>query len=135
MDEVRLAFADELVRVVGVSHYQPALRSIAGAEGDRPVRYETQAELVPEPTNPHDENAIQVVVAGSVVGYLSREDAMRYGPGVRLLREHDLRLVCKAVLGGRGRGSETSNLGVFLELPRAPEAVLEAQTIVRARGG
>ena len=66
------------------------------------------------------------------MGYLSRDDALRYGPAVRLLREHGRVLVCDAVIGGRGPDAGTTdNLGVFLELPRAPEALLEAQTLVR----
>ena len=39
-------------------------------------------------------------------------------------------LVCEAVIAGRGQDAGTANLGVFLELPRAPEALLEAQTLV-----
>jgi hypothetical protein len=85
---------------------------------------------VPEPTNPHDENAIQVLVYDQLVGYLSRDDAVRYGPAVRLLRDNGRVLVCEAVVAGRGPEAGTANLGVFLELPRAPEALLEAQMLV-----
>jgi HIRAN domain len=129
IDEIRLSFPDEVVRVVGVSHYQAALREIAPPGAGR-VRHPVLARLVPEPTNPHDENAIQVLVFDQLVGYLSRDDAVRYGPAVRLLRDHGRVLVCEAVVAGRGPDAGTANLGVFLELPRAPEALLEAQTLV-----
>ena len=129
--EVRLSFPDELVRVVGVSHYQDALTEIAGRPGPEGVRHPVAAVLEPEPANPHDPNAIRVLVAGRPAGYLSRDDALRYGSAVRLLRDHDHVLVCDALIVGRGPGAGTQNLGLFLELPRAPEALLEARTIVR----
>ena len=129
--EVRLSFPDEVVRVVGVSHYQRPLVEIAGEPGGGRVRHPVTAALEPEPSNPHDPNAIKVLVQDRLVGYLSRDDALRYGPAVRLLREHDRVLVCDAVIGGRGPDAGTTNLGVFLELPRAPEAVLEAQALTR----
>ena len=129
IDEIRLSFPDEVVRVVGVSHYQAALRQIAPTGAGR-VRHPVPARLEPEPTNPHDENAIRVLVYDQLVGYLSRDDALRYGPTVRLLRENGRVLVCEAVIAGPGKDAGTANLGVFLELPRAPEALLEAQTLV-----
>lgn len=43
---------------------------------------------MPEPENPVDPNAIQVLVAGNLVGYLSRNDAVAYHPGlVRLMND------------------------------------------------
>lgn len=51
----------------------------AGAVGRWPVT----CALVPEPTKPADRNAIAVFVGGRLGGYLSREDAERYGPGIR----------------------------------------------------
>ncbi|PXA80754.1 hypothetical protein DCC26_03690 [Auritidibacter sp. NML120779] len=36
--------------------------------------------LVPNPDNPHDPMAISVRNNGKLLGYLSREDALRYGP-------------------------------------------------------
>jgi hypothetical protein len=129
LEKVRLSFPDEMVRAVGVSHYQDALRRIAGP-GEGPVRRSVEATLAPEPTNPYDENAVMVRVEGELVGYLSREDAVRYGAAVRLLRDHRLLLACDAMVAGKGPAAGTANLGVFLELPRAPEAALEAQSLV-----
>lgn len=58
-------------------------KQIAAAIGGRPrvdkeVEQILPAVLVPEPDNPHDPNAISVRVRGHVVGYLSKEDAVRY---------------------------------------------------------
>jgi len=129
--EVRLSFPDEVVRVVGVSHYQDALTEVVGRAGADRVRQAITARLEPEPTNPHDANAIRVLVDERPVGYLSRDDALRYGPAVRLLRDHGRVLVCDGVIGGRGPDAATTNLGLFLELPRAPEALLEARVLTR----
>ncbi len=130
--EVTLSFADDTVRAVGVSHYQDALTRICPrSEGER-TRCRVRAGLVPEPGNPHDPNAVMVRIGDDLVGYLSRGDAERYGPAVRLLADHGRHLVCDAVVGGRGGDAGTTNLGVFLSLPGPVEAELEAQTLVRA---
>ncbi|WP_157412725.1 HIRAN domain-containing protein [Arthrobacter woluwensis] len=44
---------------------------------------DVQCLLVPEPFNAHDPNAVMVIANGYHVGYLSREDAIRYRPLVR----------------------------------------------------
>ena len=126
----RLSFDDEIVRAVGVSHYQDALRRSAGAEGPVSIRRDVEAALVPEPENPHDPNAVRVEVDGELVGYLARDDALRYGPAVRRLREHGRLLVSDAVISRRGEDSETPNLGLFLSLPSATEADMETRRLV-----
>ena len=107
---------DCTVEVVGESHYQDALRAICGSSAWEDVLCETTAALVPEPTNPHDPNAIQVQVDGRLVGYLSRQDALEYGPMLKRFAAQGKVGACKAVIAGRGPGSETPNLGVFLHM-------------------
>ena len=34
----------------------------------------TKAEVIPEPNNPHDKNALMVMIGGQKVGYIPRED-------------------------------------------------------------
>ena len=59
-----------------------------GSSNDR-VRLEVYAVLVAEPDNPYDANAVSVWIQGLRVGYLSREDARRYRPGLLALeRQH-----------------------------------------------
>ena len=60
--------------------------SIHRAIGRKPKRDEEieltdlVAALVPEPSNPHDANAVMVQINGQHVGYLEKEDAARYRP-------------------------------------------------------
>jgi len=62
--------------VAGESHYQEALRALTDTDGATEVRLEVEAVLVPEPTNPHDPNAVMVQVGGLLVGYLPRQSAV-----------------------------------------------------------
>jgi hypothetical protein len=63
--------------IVGESHYQRALARIAGRDPEG-VNHHCEAILIPEPTNPHDPNAVLVTIAGRPVGYLRRDDAFDY---------------------------------------------------------
>jgi hypothetical protein len=105
----------ELVAAVAESHYQDALRSLCGSQRGEEVRFDCTAVLVPEPSNPHDSNAVMVQVDAHLVGYLSRGDAVNYRS---LIADALPRFIqCEARIAGRGPGGETSNLGVFLRLP------------------
>ena len=95
------------VRAVGVSQYQDAIRAIAGLdEADERPLWEGLAVLVPEPTNPHDPNAIQVMVENRLVGYLDRETAARLRPVLEAIAEVDrarVAVVCRVTGGFRLR--------------------------------
>lgn len=107
---------EERVEVVGESHYQPAIRKACGWKGPgQDTLFECLAELVPEPTNPYDQNAIMVKIDGRQVGYLSRRDAAELGDAIpeSVLRQGTG--MCRAAIAGRADG-ETQNLGVFLHL-------------------
>jgi rubrerythrin len=106
----------ETLEVVGESHYQDELWRVVGGRTTQPIRYETLAELLPDPGNPHDANAIEVQVNRECVGYLSREDAVVYGPGLRRLIANHGRVAFHAlVVGGGPRGDRLGYLGVFLQ--------------------
>jgi hypothetical protein len=67
--------------VAGESHYTKEIRKLFG----RQLKQEGEelyltAQLVPEPHNRHDRNAVSVRINGMTVGYLPREDAARYAP-------------------------------------------------------
>jgi hypothetical protein len=65
--------------VVGESFHVDALdRVTGGGVGE----HEFTAQLVREPSNAHDRNAIKVVVENEHVGYLSRENAGRFCDGL-----------------------------------------------------
>lgn len=77
--------------VVGESHYVKEIRSLfdgePGAVGDE--LYLT-AQLIPEPDNNHDPNAVSVRINGTRVGYLPREDAGRYAGVLSALMERGM---------------------------------------------
>jgi hypothetical protein len=108
----------QLVPAVGESHYQPALEDVCGRRGQSwtEVNCEVTALLVPEPSNPHDSNAVMVTVSGRHVGYLSRSDAKSYADVIALAYELGAHPGCRALICGRDEGSETRNLGIFLDL-------------------
>src|SRR6476469_1220661 len=97
---------DEMVRVAGVSHYQPALLDASGAAPGDEVRFDCRAELVPEPDNPHDPNAVAVRIDGRPVGYLPRDEALRWQSVIAPLAEVGEPAYVDARIAGRGRDSE-----------------------------
>jgi hypothetical protein len=113
-DEVE-RFGDVRVDVVGESNYQDAIRKACGWKKGTDTHFDCMAELVPEPTNPFDPNAIMVRIDGACVGYLSRGDATKFGPAIRAAINRQGSGSCRAVIAGRALG-ETDNLGVFLHV-------------------
>jgi hypothetical protein len=77
------------VEVVGEHAYGEAIKATLRANGALTARRTDgeveglQVELVAEPDNPYDANAISVRWSGHVLGYFSREDAVRYTQPVR----------------------------------------------------
>ena len=59
--------------VMGESFHRDAIESIAKNPQGKPALVYCTALLMPEPTNPHDSNAIKVVIEGETVGYLPRD--------------------------------------------------------------
>jgi len=112
---------DGRLKVVGESHYQPALQLIANGRvfgTDFADHGPVQALLVPEPQNPFDQNAVRVDILISdrqsvKVGYLSRAVAPRYQP--QLLQLQDRRRIgtCPGRLTGGGPGRY---YGVYLHV-------------------
>ena len=117
------AECSELVAVVGESNYQDAIRSICGSHEWEDVSFDCVAVLLPEPSNPHDPNAVMVQIDACRVGYLSRTDAVGYRPLIEQALAKEKLVACPARIAGHGPGGETSNLGVFLHLPRADEPI------------
>jgi hypothetical protein len=108
---------DETLEVVGESFYQDALWQLVGGFRIERVEAACQAVLTPEHANPHDANAIQVLIEGYLVGYLSRQDATVYLPGLK-----QLMMSCETghvaldgvIVGGGQRDDGIGYLGVFL---------------------
>jgi hypothetical protein len=116
--EVQLCEGHVDLDVVGEASYQDNLWRVVGGRRsptDR-VRVDVHAVLVAEPDNPYDANAVSVWVQGLKVGYLSRDDARRYRPGLLALENEHRRPVALAgaIVGGGMRADGLGRLGVFL---------------------
>lgn len=110
---------DETLEVVGESYRQEELwRIVGGLQADY-VRFDVHAVLVPDANNPHDPNAIEVRIDGTLVGYLSRDDAAHYRPGVlRVMEANGGQFVgLHGVIcgGGPREDARIGFLGVFLD--------------------
>lgn len=121
----------ETLEVVGESNYQDALWEIVGGFRRERVRFRCTAVLLPEPDNHYDENAIRVLVENRLVGYLGREDAAVYLPGLqRLIGACESGCVGLAghVVGGGARRGGVGFLGVFLDHDPADFGVAPSYT-------
>jgi HIRAN domain len=114
MPEPVVLEGDDLVRVVGTSHYQDALLELSGRQADEDIRVEKVARFVAEPDNPHDPSAIAVKIDGRLVGYLSRDENKRW---LDVVTGRDV--AAEAMIAGR---AGVDILGVFLRLPTPTEA-------------
>ena len=100
------------VRIKGISHYQNAADRCGEGE---------MLSLVPEPSNPHDANAVQVLREGDLVGYLPREIAAQQVEAVR-----EGRVI--ATVASVHRGSSGYHTGIELKLEIASGQVRQPGT-------
>lgn len=104
------------LEVVGESHYQDALWRVVGARTTDRVRAEVEAVLVAESDNVYDPNAISVWIDGMKIGYLSRDDAEVYRPGLLALQAREGRSIGLrgVIVGGGIREDGPGFLGVWM---------------------
>ena len=94
------------VEVVDAASHQDAFVAICGPRTPEGHDVRILAQLVPEPANPHDANAIAVFALGQRVGYLSPEDAKSLGGTVARTISKRTVATCHAVIrGGWDRGA------------------------------
>lgn len=104
---------------VGESYYQEAFIAICG----RPTRsgYEIacEAHLIPERNNPHDANAVKVMINGRNVGHLCRDDAVRFREEMATAGRpgHGARCAAKIAGGWRTNQYDEGLFGVRLGVP------------------
>jgi hypothetical protein len=106
--------------VVGESFHHRELVTLvkALADGDMP---HVAAELVREPTNPHDRRAVKVVIHGLDVGHLAREDAADYQPILKKMESQGRRAFVEAQLVGGRNWNDDSFGPIGVELMCVPE--------------
>ena len=122
--------ADSVVQVVGESNYQGNLRWAAnGTNDDGPNNPRVYAELIPEPSNRHDSNAVKVQVGGRLVGYLARLDAEKYQPVLRPFVAAGRVPACEARIKGGYATDEGYRASLGIELFVATPAELAAAAL------
>jgi hypothetical protein len=102
------------VDVVGESQYQRVLEAAAEAGGI------VAATLVLEDSNPHDDQAVAIHIAGRRAGYLSRANARAYRADLAAAGTPRLTVRCKAkIVGGfETRDGARAHFGLKLDLPK-----------------
>ena len=111
------------VNAAGESHYQDALEAVAGGRTAFGVCIPLiTAELVREPANPYDPNAVRVEADGRLLGYVAKEDAARFHAVIDKLAAQDRPATCRARLtGGWDRGQlDRGTIGLQLLTGRRP---------------
>jgi len=105
------------MNAVGESNYQAALERICAGHNRYGHELETDADLVREPSNPYDSNAIAVMISGNTVGYLPRDQASRVA--AQMAEDGIGRAACRArIVGGwRTNQYDEGSFGVRLAVP------------------
>jgi hypothetical protein len=111
------------IDIVGESHYQDTLEHVGGRRSAFGVQNQLiTVELVREPTNPYDPNAVKIQADGHHLGYLPREDAPRFHALIDRLTARDRPATCRArLIGGWDRGPhDRGSIGLRLLTGRRP---------------
>ncbi|QNE13801.1 HIRAN domain-containing protein [Pseudarthrobacter sp. NBSH8] len=123
------------LRVVGGNHYVDSYvaihEGVSGVTGG--VRIREVAELVYEPSNPNDGNAVSVYVRGLLVGYLARDDAAYFGPLIGAIRDGGFSAICDVQLWFK-----VTEIDKYIEVPNqwwSPEDLDEPPTAWQAVEG
>jgi hypothetical protein len=102
--------------VVGESSHQDELEELAGGRTEESAEYYCDAELIPEPDNAFDDNAVFVSVSGKKVGYLPRKTAARYN-NARIAHGIDVATCAAVIVGGWDRGEDDhGHFGIKLDV-------------------
>lgn len=110
-------FSEEVFYVVGTAYYKDNIKKIMkpnkeyksqtktiiknGHVGQKIFQYlylDTPAELIPEPQNEHDKNAVKVCIDGKLVGYIKREETLKIK---KLLKTAEIKYINALVTGGK----------------------------------
>lgn len=112
-------YVDYDYEVVGESHYRDHLLRVIAAHPIKDAVDDGEIGVVAllrrEPTNPHDANAVEVIVEGGRVGYIPGRDAARVGAYIAQFEARGLTAAVAAEIGwGDYPGAP---IGVRLSMP------------------
>jgi hypothetical protein len=103
--------------IVGESHYQDAIKILAGPDDEYVGSKEYKAFLIPEDNNPYENKAVRVDIEGMIVGYFGREDARSFRRRLGAKKLAGQITTCKAiVIGGCGPRGEKWHYGIRLSI-------------------
>lgn len=117
-----LDHGDEQPVVGEAYHLHDLLQVCGGRTPDGPRIKLATAQLVMEPRNPHDRNAVAVLIGGTKVGYLPRGDAPGFHHVIRFLSDAGQPATCRArFTGAWDRGPrDRGHVGVVLDVRLEP---------------
>lgn len=102
--------------IVGESHYQRELQSLCAERPSDRTWVKRTAHLVPQDDNPYDKQAVAVLIAGTLVGFLSKEDARRLRARLRTRHIPGVTTGCDAIVKGGLPGRDGKTLKYNVEL-------------------
>lgn len=104
-------------QVVGESHYQKAIMAQCGGHTREGVEHECIATVRPDPSNAFDPNAVEVLIGGRRVGFLSREEAPRMKEALSALGLSSATCDARITGGWRTNQYDEGHFGVRLAIP------------------
>ncbi|KIC56025.1 hypothetical protein RM53_13550 [Brevundimonas nasdae] len=105
------------MEVVGESHYQSAIMAQCGSHTRFGVEHECIATLRPDPHNRFDTNAVEVLIGGQRVGFLSREQAPRMKEALAAVSLASATCGARINGGWRTNQYDEGHFGVRLAVP------------------
>lgn len=118
-DQEVISIAQGSMDIVGESHYQSALASIAGPKCEDGYNLPITVELRREPNNPYDGNAVACFIDGKKVGHINRQDAARLQSLLKRCEKNRQKAVVDGyIVGGWSRrdGKDQGDYGVKLHI-------------------
>lgn len=108
--------------IVGEASFQPSLLALTGGQKEEfGVKQDVQATLQPEPSNPHDANAVAVIIKKKTVGYLSKSDAPVFAAFLKQFGADSALCEGRIVGGWDDRSGNEGLFGVKLSLSWPPK--------------
>lgn len=109
--------------IVGEGSYQDALNAICGGKCEDGHKLLTTAQLCLQDDNPHDPDAVVVLIGGKVVGYVPRDLATDLRAAILKLNPDKRPVTCDAkIVGGWSHEDGEGHYGVKLSISKPVRA-------------